>query len=136
MSEPTATATPRASRDRILTLVSWLAVFAWAGVIFRFSSLPATQVPHGNPVLAHFVEYALFGALLCLALSRSMAPRDALWAAVLIASAYAVTDELHQHFVPGRTPDVGDWSIDTLGAIAGATAVMALALWARRRRRA
>jgi VanZ family protein len=39
--------------------------------------------------------------------------------ALLIASAYAVTDEYHQSFVPMRTPDPADWALDTLGALAG-----------------
>jgi VanZ family protein len=30
---------------------------------------------------------------------------------------------LHQSFVPGRTPDITDWGIDTLGAAAGALAM-------------
>jgi VanZ family protein len=39
--------------------------------------------------------------------------------ALLIASAYAVTDEYHQSFVPMRVPDPADWALDTLGALAG-----------------
>ena len=39
--------------------------------------------------------------------------------ALLLASAYAVTDEFHQTFVPGRHGTPVDWAIDTAGALLG-----------------
>jgi VanZ family protein len=62
--------------------------------------------------LAHTAEYALLGALILRA-ARS-APT-----AVLLASAYAVTDEVHQAFVTGRHGSPLDWLIDTAGAVLG-----------------
>jgi VanZ family protein len=32
---------------------------------------------------------------------------------------YAFTDELHQHFVPGRSVEFADWVADSHGAAAG-----------------
>jgi hypothetical protein len=43
------------------------------------------------------------------------------WLAVLIVSAFGVTDEWHQSFVPGRSCDVFDWLADTLGAALAVT---------------
>lgn len=43
---------------------------------------------------------------------------------IVIASAYGVSDEIHQSFVPGRDCNVWDWIADTLGAVLGAVAVM------------
>ena len=40
--------------------------------------------------------------------------------AVILTSLYAVTDEVHQIFVEGRSCELGDWAIDTMGAILGA----------------
>ena len=40
--------------------------------------------------------------------------------AVILTSIYAVTDEVHQIFVDGRSCELGDWAIDTMGAIFGA----------------
>ena len=34
-----------------------------------------------------------------------------------VAALYAVTDEFHQSFVPGRYPDVRDVLVDTAGAL-------------------
>jgi len=51
-------------------------------------------------------------------------PKRALWLtgllAVIIASLYGASDEFHQIFTPGRTPDVFDWLTDTAGAFVGA----------------
>lgn len=94
----------------------WIAVAAWASVIFWFSSLPGSQIPGRCGSLGHFGEYAIFGALILLAVG---AP-ERLLPAVALASAYGVTDELHQLFVPGRHADPVDWLVDTAGALAGA----------------
>ena len=100
--------------------VEWLPAVLWAVVIYRLSATPGSQVPTWLPApLGHFAEYALLGA--CLVIPFQRRP---LWMAVLIAvviaSAYGVTDEWHQSFVPGRTPDVADWAVDTGAALAGA----------------
>ena len=43
----------------------------------------------------------------------------------LFAAAYGLSDELHQHFVPGRQADWLDWLADAGGGLAG-TGVLAL----------
>jgi len=103
-------------------------------VIFGMSALPGSQVPGRFGSLAHFVEYAVFSALLYLALRVDTESTRAALLAVLIASVYAVSDEFHQSFVPMRTPDPADWLVDTLGAFAGAFGARALdAVFGRRR---
>ncbi len=39
---------------------------------------------------------------------------------ILCTSLYAVTDEIHQIFVDGRSCEFRDWVIDTVGAVIGA----------------
>ena len=39
--------------------------------------------------------------------------------ALCLAFLYAITDEFHQRFTPGRTPSIYDVLIDTLGAVFG-----------------
>ena len=46
--------------------------------------------------------------------------------AVIITSLYAVTDEVHQLFSDGRSCELRDWAIDTLGAIIGIIAFIIL----------
>jgi VanZ family protein len=50
-------------------------------------------------------------------LPRRITARIAL-ATVAFCVAYGVSDEFHQSFVPGRTPDVADIYADAAGAIA------------------
>jgi VanZ family protein len=67
---------------------------------------------------AHSGEYLVLAFLLARALTTHPARRTAT-SAVGIAVAYAITDELHQAFVPGRMPSPVDVGIDALGAAAG-----------------
>jgi VanZ family protein len=43
--------------------------------------------------------------------------------AASLAIVYAVSDEVHQRFVPGRTAAAGDVGIDALGAVVGQIAL-------------
>jgi VanZ family protein len=99
----------------------WLPVVAWAGLIFALSSIPdlGTGLGGWDLVLrkaAHVAEYAILGALLTRAV---VSP----WAAFALGTLYALTDELHQHFVPGRQASVLDVLIDAAGVAVGAVAV-------------
>lgn len=93
-----------------------VAAIVWMGVIFALSSLPGSAVPGRFGSLGHFVLYAVLGVLYVLALPRTEPRWKVLVLAVTLASAYGITDEFHQHFVPGRMPDVLDWAVDTAGA--------------------
>jgi len=70
--------------------------------------------------LAHFTEYLILSVLLYRALrDGSRWSFRAAATAVAIAGAYAVADEVHQLFVPGRTAAASDCLIDVSGAAAG-----------------
>lgn len=125
-------------------VLRWLAVVLWAIFIFFMSSRDATQLSEGffeqvkqllaavlnallgyheDPVspFCHFCEYAVLGALLANALRAHMQSlRTACLAGIAMASAYGITDEIHQLFVPGRFCDPADWVVDTCGAALGA----------------
>jgi VanZ family protein len=98
-------------------LSAWLPVVAWAAVIFTLSSIPDLGTGLGGwdlvlRKIAHAAEYAVLGALLLRAIGRE-APAAAL------GIAYAVTDEVHQAFVPGRQAAPLDVLIDAVGVIVG-----------------
>ncbi len=114
---------PRVSR--VLSL--WLPVVLWVAVIFALSSVPSLNSGLGVwdlilRKLSHAGEFALLAALLLRAI-RSF------WPALVAAGAYAVTDELHQHFVRGRVGAARDVVIDVAGAVVGLVAYR----WLRRR---
>lgn len=102
---------PRATKT-----MRWILVAVWAGVIFGMSSIPGSNVPGRFGPLAHFIEYTVLGGLVFYALLPEVRPSHAAWAALVLSSAYAISDEFHQSFVPMRTPDPVDWLVDTAGA--------------------
>lgn len=117
-------------------LKPWLPALLFMGVIFALSSQPNPLpfVPRGiltHDKLLHALAYAVLGLLVCRALlAGGVLPRRAVLLALLIASAYGITDEIHQMYVPNREADVADWAADTIGAALGAL----LAAYLRRRR--
>ncbi len=91
----------------------WFPVVVWAGLIFALSSVPDLGTGLGLwdlvlRKLAHTAEFAVLGALLLRAL-RSEVP------GFVAGVAYAISDELHQHFVPGRRGAPLDVLIDAVG---------------------
>ena len=95
----------------------WVPVVLWAGLIFGLSSIPSLSTGLGGwdlvlRKLAHATEYAVLGFLLLRALERELP-------AVLAGVAYAVSDEIHQHFVRGRHGVWYDVVIDTVGVTIG-----------------
>jgi VanZ family protein len=106
----------------------WGPVCCYAGLIFYLSAQahPEEHVPfvtHFSDKVLHAVEYAVFGALCYRALCRSgydVWRQQAIPAAILLASLYGVSDEVHQAFVPFRDSNWLDWVADTVGATLGA----------------
>jgi VanZ family protein len=105
---------------------AWFPVVAWAALIFGLSSIPDLGTGLGGWDLAlrkaaHFAEYAILGALLARALYNTMTGWA--WIAWVAGAVYAASDELHQHFVPGRQGSPVDLAIDAVGVAVGVLAV-------------
>jgi VanZ family protein len=79
--------------------------------------------------LAHLTEYAILGLLAAHAFitsSRQRLRRRWFLFSLLLVAIYALSDELHQRFVPVRTGSIYDSLIDIAG---GLIALAVLALW-------
>src|SRR5438270_3789909 len=107
-------------------LSAWLPVVLWAGVIFALSSIPGTRLPAidlpQSDKIGHALLYGVLGGLLCRALDRSRTrgkARSHLLLAILIATAYGVSDEIHQLWTPQRSADWRDVVADASGAALG-----------------
>jgi VanZ family protein len=101
------------------------AIFVVSGIP-NLGPLPANT----SDKAAHFAAYALLGALLARAVAGAVwagYTRTSVWKAWTFATLYAVSDELHQTFVPGRTASLGDGLADSIGALAGAAAALLIA---------
>jgi VanZ family protein len=127
---------------------NWLPVFLWAALIFLFSSesfssdntarVLAPWLRWTFPIwstdtielvhlllrkLGHLSEYFILALLLARALRaqvNSVHGTKQLFLVVGLTALYAISDELHQAFVPGRSASIGDVLIDVCGGLAGA----------------
>lgn len=103
--------------------LNWLLVIAYATIIFSFSSMTSFELEETSSTLTyfpdyvlHFVEYFFFGILLFRALFVSGYKKSAYWLAIVLAFAYAVSDEIHQLFIHQRLFSLKDILVDTIGA--------------------
>jgi VanZ family protein len=131
----------------IKRITIWLPPIAWAAVIFAFSGGPFSGERTGGIVepllrsffpwlsdtaihiihlsirkLGHLAEYFVLGLLVMRSLRKQYRPtlsRRHAVIAMALTSLYAMSDELHQALVPGRSASVVDVVIDVIGAIGG-----------------
>ncbi len=103
----------------------WLPVLLWMGVIFVASSrshLPFyvnKTVDFVTKKAAHVTEYGVLAFLLWRAISRERewSAWPSFGGAFVLSLLYAISDELHQTFVPGRNGALTDVGFDALGAL-------------------
>lgn len=130
-------------------IIAWLGVFIWMGLIFYLSHQSATKsselssglldffiqsfsrlipfVEVNTDVLhhlirksAHFIAYLILGVLVMNALRRSeIKLQKSIVITLVICVLYAISDETHQLFIPGRSGEVRDVFIDSSGAATG-----------------
>ncbi len=135
----------------VIISLSWLAVVFWMIVIFMLSAQSAQQTNglskgvtgvivnilkkvtskdkfdlssfnHLVRKNAHFFTYLILGIFVMNAMSRSgLIGSTLLVLSISICILYAISDEVHQLFVPGRGAQVKDVLIDSAGAAVGIT---------------
>jgi VanZ family protein len=142
------------------TWLRWLPALFFAVTIFMFSSTPGKEVddslkkltttvkaitpavsyshtPASPPKidwlkLGHGIGYFCLGVTVLYALT--IRSRWSLLTALMICSLYAVTDELHQAFTPGRSAAGRDVLLDSLAALAGILILFGIVKWRTRRK--
>ncbi len=109
----------------------WLAgVGLFAGMVGIFllseqSHLPQPIIFPGVDKLQHAAAFGILGILAQFAVGVREKPWSLL-GAVLLVTCYAVFDELHQSWIPGRDSDFFDILADFSGATLGSVAVVLL----------
>jgi VanZ family protein len=116
-------------RMRSRSLLRWGAAIGWMVFIYYLSAQPSLprltdRLGSLQSVMGHLIAYAVLAFLLQWSLagtpsggSGAEARRVACWA-LFLAVAFGITDEFHQHFVPGRHMDPLDLLTDAIGAAA------------------
>lgn len=137
-------------------MLAWVIAFLWMALIFTLSAQPREQsnelsmsiaqkimciitnvVPYAEMDLerfnlavrksAHFFAYLALGLMVANALRVAGVKRSKLIImALLICLLYALSDEIHQYFVPGRGCQLKDVFLDTLGGAVGIMAYICL----------
>ena len=124
----------RELKSKFHWLSLWVPVLIQMGLIFYFSSQPG-----GSPALeqfplpaglGHFLGYGLLGLLLYRAFNDGFASWSitATLRAFFVGLFYAISDEVHQLFVPGREASVFDLLIDAAGLVIALVAIFAINL--------
>lgn len=124
--------TPPARRPRPgLAVLSWTLTLAYAGLIYHLSSLSRpvpffeSMMKYHTDLLLHGVEYGVLGWLLLGSLTLSfptLSRRTLVTLAFAGCLLYAVSDEWHQSFVPGRDSSAMDLAADAAGGLLGSVA--------------
>lgn len=144
-------------------ILSWIAVIFWMALIFYLSHQPAAisnefssgitemiintlenlassfqfhieELHHIIRKNAHFFAYLILGMLVLNGLRRSgVFGKRGIGIALLICILYAITDEVHQLFIPGRSGEARDVLIDSAGAGTGIVIYLLISKLVRRR---
>jgi VanZ family protein len=104
-------------------LWNWGPVVAYVALIFYLSGLSdiSWSAPYPDHLL-HAAEFFGLAILVARALNRGLQrliPARTMLLAFLCCVLYAVSDEIHQMFVPNRYADVSDVLSDAVGAAVG-----------------
>ncbi len=91
-------------------------------LIFALSSVPGRDIPSqvsSYSFILHFFLYFFYGISILLAIGK-------FWYSYMFGVLYALSDEIHQYFVPGRTCDPRDFLVDSIGLLVGMLILMFL----------
>ena len=133
-------------KKNILRIVLLILILCWMYVVFGFSNADGEEsaglsakiarlfvknemyVKFAEGIirkLAHLTEYAIGGILIySFVLTYKLRSKLQFIFSWLFVIAYAITDEVHQLFIPGRTGRIVDVYIDALGALIGICGVL------------
>ena len=107
---------------KIITYISL--ILYWLTLIIA-TSLPSKDMPNIklNDKIEHLLAYFILGILFNLSIlfqdKIKILKDNAFISSIVLLMIYAILDELHQIFIPGRDSSFIDWSADTIGIILG-----------------
>ncbi|MDD5012217.1 MAG: VanZ family protein [Candidatus Nanoarchaeia archaeon] len=99
-------------------IVSAVLLLINLGVIIYFSSTPGGAISFGSvwpSIFYHFTVFAGFAALFLMVISTKKLKLKYIIITILVSLMIAISDEIHQSFVPLRTSGIGDVLVDLAG---------------------
>ncbi|MCF7802795.1 MAG: VanZ family protein [Candidatus Marinimicrobia bacterium] len=110
----------------------WGGLLGYMLIIFVLSSIPGNTLQETgffhHDKLLHLIEYGFLGSLSALLvlhpekMEAGSVVRMDYALAIGIGWTYAVFDEIHQYFVPGRMMEMNDFIADAVGVVLGVVA--------------
>ena len=94
-------------------------------LIIFFSHLPQDDIsvivsgPDNIDLFLHFIEYLILGFLLFQSITKDGFSINPIYGSILIGISFAISDEFHQSFVPGRHMSMFDIISDSVGLVSG-----------------
>lgn len=108
--------------ERKVYLVYTPLVIYWV-ILLAATSFPTDAIPSFgvSDKFLHFAAYFCLGILLNLSLifqnKYSFLKRKSTWYTIFIGAIYGIIDEIHQHYIPGRSMEFLDFAADFLGLV-------------------
>jgi VanZ family protein len=111
----------------IKKISSWILVFLWSALIFYLSNIPYLRIEQLGFLdfvlrkIAHITEYTVLFILYIRAFkdTTKLADTKVYLLSIVFSIIYAITDEIHQSFVPGRSCNFFDLLFYTTGVVLG-----------------
>jgi hypothetical protein len=100
--------------------VSSILLIIILGTMTYFSSIPGSIISFGSiwpSLIYHFTIFAGFAFILLAILTNKKVNEKNIILTILISLIIAILDEIHQSFVPLRSPGLDDVAIDLIGVI-------------------
>lgn len=102
-------------------ITPWFPALMWMLFVYTLSAQTVLPSPSRFGItdkMAHFIVFGVLG--LALAYGRYRSPRrPPHWVPIGVGILYGVLDEMHQAFVPRRTPELLDFVADVAGVLVG-----------------
>ena len=102
--------------------ISWIISAIIAGIMFYMSSLEFQKGPPGGfsilPIAYHILAYFFLAVFVNFALIKGKKTKThRIYITLIITFLYAISDEMHQYFVPGRSLSGYDILLDLSGIL-------------------
>ena len=129
-----------ADKNKTIRIIFLVLALIYMGLIFYLSSMSQPGIARVKLInmenfYGHVLEYGVLALFLFFALKGDNKDGKMmvlyLVCAILIATMYGITDEMHQFYVAGRVCDAFDVAADCVGGILGA--LMSFAIICRKR---